>query len=703
MRLKSVDYYLGLVVVVAGLSGCQNLAENGDAAAEAPAAEQPRSLVQAKSSTEFEAYLKRGLAESVSAARPVALEMAASTVAMDANAGSERVSSTNVQVGGVDEGDLVKTDGQYLYAVQQPSYRYYPIALDSALVPGVSPVEPMPAQSGSTSVTSSSVIAPVEVELERPATIRILKIQSDPAFSEPVGRIEIPEGKGRFNSLYLAAGEENRRDLLVAIGDAGNGWGWGDWGNPWFWQRGSVNVWGYDVSDPAQVEKAYSIDIEGYLLTSRRIGDTLYLVTRHTPSIPGYTPYQTSDAQRKEGQELLAAATVESLLPKIRINGGEPESLVSATRCFLPAETQRRHYSPSVITLTAINVREPQKRESVCYGGDSFSFYASTESFYLTRSDYGYTPVGTLEEIQAESAPREQTFIHKFALMPNGARYEASGAVPGTIRSSHPSFMMAERDGLFYIVTSSGFGQKVKHRLTVLAQKERRLSEYASLPNKARPAAIGKPGERLYASRFLGDKAYLVTFRNIDPLYVLDLSDASDPKIAGELEMPGYSGYLHPVGRDRLLGIGQDASDAGRLQGVKVSLFDVSDMTQPREINSLVLGDSGTYTPLLYDHLALAYLAGDEGEADRFAFPLSLYKSDVDPAAEGSWPRWVHDGLYLFDIGTELRHSGVVVGADGSDGRGMSGWGERAVIQGSAVHYVRDQQVISAEWGAALR
>ncbi len=700
MRMEEVGRYLLWPSIFMVLSGCnvpgQAQNDEGDLVAS-------QRLVQVKAAPEFEAYLKRGLAESV--ASPSTLEstteVVISTAALDASTGGsyERVSATNVQVGGVDEGDLIKSDGRYLYAVSQPVYGYMPPSDRVSPVVDVAVVEP--GLRPSTSTESLTIISPEEVEQIKPAAIRVLAIQSDPAFSEQIGRIEIPEGKGRFNSLYLASGEATQKDLLVAIGDGGNSWGWGDWSNPWFWQRGSVNVWGYDVSDPSQIESAYSLDIDGYLLTSRRIGDTLYLVTRYTPHIPDYLPYQSSDAQREQNQALLEAASVESLLPKIRVNGGEPQNLVSPTRCFLPAEAQRRHYSPSVITLTAINVREPEKRQSVCYGGDSFSFYASTQNFYLTRSDYGYMPLDTSAMTSANSPRGERTYVHKFALKEGGVAYEASGQVVGTIRSSHPSFMMSEREGLFYIVTSNGFGAEIKHRLTVLAQKGHTLQEYAVLPNEQRPAAIGKPGERLYASRFIDDKAYLVTFRNIDPLYVLDLSDPKDPYIAGELEMPGYSGYLHPVAGDRLLGVGQDASEEGRLRGIKVSLFDIADMSQPREINAIVLGDSGTHTPLLYDHLALSYLAGEKGEPDRFAFPVSLYKRSI--LSETPWSRWVHDGLYLFDIEEELHHRGVVVGADASTGgRGQGVYGDRAVIQGSAVHYVRDRRVISTDWESVI-
>ena len=179
------------------------------------------------------------------------------------------------------------------------------------------------------------------------------------------------------------------------------------------------------------------------------------------------------------------------------------------------------------------------------------------------------------------------------------------------------------------------------HQLTVLQESStsdrKRLEAVARLPNLDHPQPIGKPGEQIYAARYLGSRAYIVTFKKVDPLYVIDLHDQEAPVIAGELNMPGYSSYIHPIGDDLVLGIGKDAvpSESGDFawyQGLKLALFDVSDMTAPQEVSTVVIGDRGTTSSLLYDFHALAYLAGNNGEPDR----LALHVVRVRPVAEAA-------------------------------------------------------------------
>jgi hypothetical protein len=117
-------------------------------------------------------------------------------------------------------------------------------------------------------------------------------------------------------------------------------------------------------------------------------------------------------------------------------------------------------------------------------------------------------------------------------------------------------------------------------------------------------------GERIFSVRFIGEKAYVVTFRQTDPFYVVDLSDPEAPSVAGELKIAGYSGYLHPVGENRVLGIGQDATEEGRTTGAKATMFDVSDPTNPRELGSWTTDDG--YSEVEWDHLAFLYWPPEE-------------------------------------------------------------------------------------------
>lgn len=216
--------------------------------------------------------------------------------------------------------------------------------------------------------------------------------------------------------------------------------------------------------------------------------------------------------------------------------------------------------------------------------------------------------------------------------------YRGSGEVPGYIGTSNPSFLMSENDTDLRVFSSSwagrGFPLAVMesdtaaidqtidqtideedfgiHKLTILRESAdgTRLDQLAQLPNRQRPDAIGKPGEDLYADRFVAKRAYAFTFEVIDPLYVLELSDPEDPRISGELELLGFSTLLQPLGKDLLLGVGSDvpADGLGLTQGVKVALFNVANISAPVELESIVIGKRGSSSPALYNHHALTLL-----------------------------------------------------------------------------------------------
>ena len=163
------------------------------------------------------------------------------------------------------------------------------------------------------------------------------------------------------------------------------------------------------------------------------------------------------------------------------------------------------------------------------------------------------------------------------------------------------------------------------------------------------------PGERMYSARFMGDRCYLVTFKKVDPLFVISLEDPTKPRILGKLKIPGYSDYLHPYDENHLIGIGKwtveaEEGDFAWYQGVKISLFDVSDVEHPREIDSYIIGDRGTDSPVLRDHKALLF----DKDLNLLAIPVlvaeideSKYPNGVPPNAYGDY---VWQGLYVFNI-----------------------------------------------------
>ena len=227
-------------------------------------------------------------------------------------------------------------------------------------------------------------------------------------------------------------------------------------------------------------------------------------------------------------------------------------------------------------------------------------------------------------------------------------------------------------------------------RLTVLRERpgEALLQTVATLPNAARPAPLGKPGEQVFAVRFVGDRGFVVTFRRTDPLYVLDLSDPADPRVTGELEVAGFSEMLVPLANGLLLGVGRDADALGRATGLKVALFDVADPAQPRQRASLSLGAAGSMSALDGSRHGLNLMA--VGDTVRIALPANLSASDYQD--------WRH-GLQRLEVDTAartLRDLGLLGATVGAGYLPISL--ERSVQIGDWVYHLREGQLASHAW-----
>jgi hypothetical protein len=225
--------------------------------------------------------------------------------------------------------------------------------------------------------------------------------------------------------------------------------------------------------------------------------------------------------------------------------------------------------------------------------------YASASSLYVATVpwDAQVTPADGQDEPQRDGPPPTQ--VHAFSLGDGAsASYRASGAVEGALLNQ---FAMSEHEGTLRVATTvtgwdSGDSESFVHTLAADT-----MAPITSI------GGLGR-GEQIRAVRFLGPTAYVVTFRQIDPLYVLDLSDPAAPVLQGELKIPGYSAYLHPVGDGLLLGVGQDATEEGRALGTQLSLFDVSDPTAPQRISTLAIGG---WSDVEWDHRAFLYWPQD--------------------------------------------------------------------------------------------
>jgi hypothetical protein len=184
--------------------------------------------------------------------------------------------------------------------------------------------------------------------------------------------------------------------------------------------------------------------------------------------------------------------------------------------------------------------------------------------------------------------------------------------------------------------------------LTVLREGPNlKLETIGSLPNSQNQAPLGHAGEQIYGVQYVGPRAYLVTFRRTDPLYVLDISNPAAPKTLGELAMPGFSDYLYPMGDKLLLGVGKDASDTGRVGGVKVALMNVADPSKPSVVNSIVIGKGGSASAL--DSSAHGINILQQGSVFRIALPVRVHET---PSSFAGFYQPTSQGLYRFEVDT---------------------------------------------------
>lgn len=634
-------------------------------------------------------------------------------------------STTILQESGVDEADLIKSDGRHLYVAVKSPYPYY----------GFMERMMAPVMTDGTGGSSGGEDPFYQAYANK---IRVMELSDSPPDASEVAVIGLTTSS-IVDSLYLVTDRgEGLSNLLAVIGTGSYGTPMDYWFMPWYWRNGKTALELFNVSDPAKPSGVISLEIDGYLISSRRIGETLYIVSRYTPYIEGYLPYPSTEEEKQDNAILLAGASLSDLLPDIRINGEGKGDLITPEKCYLPPMPEDTVTTPDIITITAIDLASPDTPRSSCIVGQAEAVYVSPQSLYLATTRYRYVPMplsgDTTLSVSAVvgmtvsyMSPEVETDLHKFSLDASQPVYSGSGVVPGHLgwEQDKKSFRMGEKDGYLRIATSLGetWDDSAQTMLTVLRESETagegRLVEVSRLPNDAHPEPIGKPGERLYAARFLGDRAYLVTFRVTDPLYVIDLKDPADPYIAGELKISGYSDYLQPINENMLLGIGKDAVPDetggwgdGRgawYQGIKLALFDVLDPANPREVNSIVIGRRGTDSDALMDHHAFAYIPPLDGKPARLALPVRLHDTANNYLSGNPWDYydWTHTGLYLFNIDVEgedgITAAGQLIAEEQSAEKTYDyGFGyDRALILNDSAHFIHEGKVWSAPWSSA--
>jgi uncharacterized secreted protein with C-terminal beta-propeller domain len=465
-------------------------------------------------------------------------------------------STTNVQEAGVDEPDQVKTDGKTLFVVENQTL----FALDVRSDP------PKLLDSLSLDTYGAQLLLDGD---------KLLVMAGSPIVYALGDVIAPPVAEAALAPIY-----PTQQSTLTLV----------------------------DVSKPSAMKVEKTMSVNGGYLTARMTDHSARVVFSATPRVlPALQRAATPDAPRPN----VRRTTTPDWRPSYRLRRGRKgkiarHALVRCTAIEYPQVFSGLN-SLTVLTIDLKKGLDPVDSDAVMTDGQTV--YASTNNLYVA------TQRAIVEKPESDTEPPAlQTEIHKFDISkPDETTYEGSGVVSGTVLNQ---YAMSEQDGFLRVATTEeplwwrgNENRKSESFVTVLKQ------EGSSLVQVGRVGGLGK-GERIYAVRFIGDTAYVVTFRQIDPLYTVGLSDPEHPKVLGELELLGYSAYLHPVGDGLLLGVGQSVGvRENEPSGTQVSLFDVSDPANPKRLSNAMLesgsSSSAEFDPhafLWWDPLKLAVL-----------------------------------------------------------------------------------------------
>lgn len=473
-------------------------------------------------------------------------------VLQDESSSDRDYSGTTEQEDGVQEADVMKSDGTYFYILSRNILRI---------------VQAMPAETLQT--TGSLELDGWGLELY--------------LVGNKVVALTSPE-----QPYYIATGVE--ADVAVDAMYA-----------PY---RPQTEITVIDVSDHANPVVLSTTRLDGTLNTSRMIADRLYVV------VVNYPDYFVQPLLDGVTQRAFADVALDDILPDIDIEVNGVEAYRGNINAF------DEHYRPEaedglgLTSLLTFAIDAPQDYVAQTVVAYPANVYTSTESLYLTDTDYDFS--GDL---------RETTDIYKFSLAEGGIAQAAAGTIPGRILNQ---YSMSEYQGYLRVASTKGpqwnmLGQQITpstNHVYVLEQVNDELRLAGAIDDLA-------PGETVQSARFIGDKGYLVTFERIDPLFTLDLADPHNPQAVGELKVPGFSTFIVPMDANHLLTVGQDTDpDFGFANGVRLSIFDVTDFANPVLAHHTVIGlDGSAYSDAIWNPKAFTWFP----EGEMVALPINYY------------------------------------------------------------------------------
>lgn len=587
----------GSVVKWDGLNGKVTIDREDNLLPAVSSLDKLKELMEASQQTQVYTRELMRAVPAASAADGVTLTAAESSTVKEKASVSTDYSATNVQVQGIDEADVVKTDGEYIYQVNK----------ERIIIARAYPADEM--QVISTLPLADYKLTPTEIYIDDGLLVVIghERLQGQP-------------------SSYPANGSKAR--IVMPI------------------RQENLKAVVFDTSSKSNIKQVKEIALDGRYVTSRKVGSQVYVITNKW--INGYA---------------IENGTADESAPSYR------DSAAGAEAIRIPYEKIR--YFPdtvysSYLLIAGFDVKKPEQNASVsAYLGAGENVYASANNLYVTVTQRS-TDMQPLMKRQsaADSASilpvtpskEESSVVYKFLMDQGKVRFAASGEVPGHVLNQ---FSMDESNGYFRIATTKGDMWRTdehtsKNNIYV-------LNESLNITGKIEDIA---PGESIYSVRFMNNRAYMVTFRKVDPLFVLDLSNPQKPAILGKLKIPGYSDYLHPYDETHLIGFGKDAVEVANewgsgnsgnsgttafYQGLKIAMFDVSDVSNPKELFKESIGDRGTDSPLLSNHKALLF----SREKNLLAFPVTVAKvGDDTPNKDKAWAygSFAFQGAYVYHL-----------------------------------------------------
>ena len=461
-------------------------------------------------------------------------------------------STTNVQEAGVDEPDIIKTNGNFIYAI------------------------------------SNGTLYVIDVT-DKPTVTDSLRLEN--------GWGEILLSGDRIIVLSTQYGGGIPEVTLPEVGMVA----------PDYYNTPVSVLTEIDVSDPSDIELVRTLFLDGGYISARMSGDVARIVVRSSPTglvweYPQGGGLLAEIKAKNANRAIIDDSTLENWIPYYVLEEADGTTtdglLIDCADAYRPQEFA----GLGMLTVVTVDLSEGLQPDAVGVLAEGDTVYASTEALYVASRQWVDWNELSEAEIEARISG-EYTEIHKFDISdPKTTVYRATGKVDGFLLNQ---FSMSEHDGYLRVATTNqapwwgGGGDRTSESfVNVLAENGRELEVVGTV------GGLGK-GEQIFSVRFMGDVGYVVTFRQTDPLYTIDLSDPTNPTVVGELKILGYSAYLHPLGDGLLLGVGQDATEEGWTKGTQVSIFDVSDLENPTRIHQYTM--KGGYSDVEFDHRAFLY------------------------------------------------------------------------------------------------